>query len=142
MNSHDNNNVHAVVGAWVSQLNIACQNPSLQSLINLFEEDSHWREVIALTWTLSTTSGRERIAENLSQSIPKIKAKNFRVDPLRQAPRVIERAGERVIEAILAFETKIGLGAALVRLKYAQDGDQPTQAWTFHTTLELSLIHI
>lgn len=136
MNSGDHQNVHAVVKAWVSQLNIACQNPSKQGLIHLFEEDSHWREVIGLTWTLSTTSGRERIAQNLAQSIPKMQAKNFCIDPLRQAPRVIERAGERVIEAILAFETKIGLGAALVRLKYAHDGDHPTHAWTFHTTLE------
>jgi putative flavoprotein involved in K+ transport len=136
MNSDGDHQVHAVVGAWVKHLNIACQNPSTQHWIHLFEEDSHWREVIALTWTLSTTSGREQIAQNLAQSIQKMQAKNFCIDPLRQAPRVVERAGERVIEAILSFETKIGHGAALVRLKYTQNSVPPTQAWTFHTTLE------
>jgi putative flavoprotein involved in K+ transport len=97
MNSDGDHQVHAVVGAWVKHLNIACQNPSTQHWIHLFEEDSHWREVIALTWTLSTTSGREQIAQNLAQSIQKMQAKNFCIDPLRQAPRVVERAGERVI---------------------------------------------
>jgi len=131
-----NFDIQAIVQDWLKRLNEACQHPSTEPWLDLFEEDSHWRDVVALTWRICTTSGRQEIAENLSSKVKEMGAHDFQIDTHRQAPRVIERAGERVIEAILCFETRIGHGAALVRLKYPEDGIDPKKAWTFHTTLE------
>ena len=131
-----NLDIQDVVQAWLERLNKACEQHSIEPWLQLFDEDSHWREVVALTWTLSTTSGREALANNLSAGVKRMGAHDFQIDDQRQPPRIIERAGERVIEAILRFDTRIGQAAALVRLKCPQDGVRPQSAWTFHTTLE------
>ncbi len=136
MNSVNNIQLQATVEAWLKKLNFACQQSSKDAWLSLFEDDAHWREVVALTWAISTTSGRDAVAQNLASGIQYMQAKKFEINAFRQAPRIVERAGERVIEAILRFETRIGEGAALVRFKYPSDNQVPTQAWTFHTTLE------
>jgi putative flavoprotein involved in K+ transport len=128
--------IFEVINTWLHRFNEACLGHSHQKWPELFDQDSHWREVIALTWTISTTSGRMEIAERLAQSVLLMEAKNFQIDLNRQEPRVVERAGERVIEVILKFETKVGQGAALVRFKYSSNDCQVTSAWTLHTTLE------
>jgi len=136
MNSVNNIQLQATVEAWLKKFNLACQQSTKDAWLSLFEDDAHWREVVALTWAISTTSGRGAVAQNLASGIQYMQAKNFEINAFRQAPRIVERAGERVIEAILRFETRIGEGAALVRFKYPSDNQFPTQAWTFHTTLE------
>src|SRR5207237_437628 len=52
-------------------------------LASLFHPDSHWRDVLALTWRISTTSGSDAIAAALKGK----SARGFRVDPQRTAPR-------------------------------------------------------
>lgn len=136
MNSDLDQKIREVINTWLNALNDACTSGSRSNWAHLFEEDSHWREVIALTWTISTTSGKSEITQRLAHSTSQMEAQNFQIDTNRQAPRILERAGERVIEAILKFETKIGQGAALVRLKYPSDNSFPKSAWTLHTTLE------
>jgi cation diffusion facilitator CzcD-associated flavoprotein CzcO len=63
-------------------------------------------------------------------------ARDFAIDDERAAPRFVERAGDDTIEAVLRFETKIGTGAALLRLKRAEaSGDAPV-AWVLTTALD------
>ena len=120
------------VEAWLARFNEAAAQPSAGRLAPLFLADSHWREAVALTWRLVTVSGRDNIARDLAAALGKFEAHGFAIDPNRLAPRIMERAGVRCIEAILHFETSVGHCAGLVRLRE----DAPEQAWTFHTALE------
>jgi Pyridine nucleotide-disulphide oxidoreductase len=94
-------------------------------LENLFHGDSHWRDVLAITWRIRTVSGPASILNELKG----VKARGFRIDPDRTPPRHVTRAGEKCIEAIFRFETKQGLGAGVVRLK-------DEKAWTLLTALD------
>jgi len=120
------------VEAWLIQFNEAAAKPTAAGLSALFLPDSHWREAVALSWELKTLSGREAIARELAGALVKFEAREFAIDPARCPPRVVERAGVKVIEAILKFETSVGRCAGLVRFRQ----DAPSLAWTFHTALD------
>jgi len=48
------------VSHWLAKFEAAL--PRGEALAELFHADSHWRDVLALTWRIRTTSGREAIA--------------------------------------------------------------------------------
>ena len=133
---HAVDDVGQAVAAWLARFNEAVADPRPERLGALFLPDSHWREVLALSWQLITLSGREEIGRALAQALPRFQARNFAIDPRRCAPRVVERAGVNVVEAILRFDTVIGSGAALVRMRLDADPGAAPMAWTLHTTLE------
>lgn len=124
------------VQAWLDGFNSAIADPSMNRLQALFLPDSHWREILSLSWKLTTTSGRDAIAGALVEALPRFQARDFVLDARCGAPRLLERAGVPVIEAFLRFETAVGRGRGLLRLR--RDGDENTagMAWTLHTTLE------
>lgn len=117
---------------WLARLNAALAPPSQTALGELLRPDCHWRDAVAFFWSLRTVSGREAVVREWLGALQRRRAWEFEIDPARCAPRTVERAGVSVIEAILKFETDVGRCAALVRLRC----DDPTRAWTFHTTLQ------
>ena len=126
----------AAVSAWVDQLNSVAQLGDPARVACLFDEDSHWREALALTWSLTTLSGRQAVAAPLARGLASMRARDFQIDENRSPPRVVERAGVRAVEAILKFDTETGEAAALLRLRVLPDGDISRTAWTLHTALE------
>lgn len=126
----------AAVSAWVDQLNSVAQLGDPARVACLFDEDSHWREALALTWSLTTLSGRQALAAPLARGLASMRARDFQIDENRSPPRVVERAGVRAVEAILKFDTETGEAAALLRLRVLPDGDISRTAWTLHTALE------
>ena len=125
-----------IVESWITHFNSAIQSADSKQISRLFIDDSHWREVLSVSWFISTTSGNEQIGVGLANGVAQYKAHNFCIDTKRYPPRQIERAGVTAIEAILKFETAVGQGAALLRMRCDGPTPSPTQAWTFHTTLE------
>ena len=51
--------IAATVDAWLSQFERALTAPGTAALEVLFQPDSHWRDVLALTWTIATFGGRD-----------------------------------------------------------------------------------
>jgi putative flavoprotein involved in K+ transport len=97
----------------------------------LFQADSHWRDVLALTWRLQTFSGRDAIVQALRGAG---RLSRVEIDPGRTPPRTVGRAGRETIEAIFRFETADGRGDGIVRL--VPDADGTLRAWTLMTALE------
>ena len=126
----------AAVSAWLDQLNIVAHLGDPASVACLFDEDGHWREALALTWSLTTLSGRQALAAPLARGLASMRARNFQIDENRTPPRVVERAGVRAVEAILKFDTETGAACALLRLRVLPDGGISRTAWTLHTELE------
>ena len=145
MNARSQDGIARLVEAWLRDFNAALENPAFKNLTAdrlaaLFDADSHWRDVLALTWRLETIGGAEKIGRRLAEHLPGSGARNFAIHPDRCAPRLVERAGVQSIEAILCFETGVGHGAGIVRFRCAADSAAASEtapaAWTLLTALE------
>jgi len=119
---------------WLAQFERALAEPGDALLRRLFHPDSHWRDVLALTWHITTVNGRDAILEELKAHAARAKPTGFRTNPHRTAPRHVTRAGTKAIEAIFRFETAEGRGSGVLRL--TPDAGNTLKAWTLLTALD------
>jgi putative flavoprotein involved in K+ transport len=119
---------------WLAQFERALAEPDDVLLKTLFHSDSHWRDVLALTWHITTVNGRDAILTALKPNAGRAKPAGFRTDPHRTAPRHVTRAGTKAIEAIFRFETAEGRGSGVLRL--TPDAGNTLKAWTLLTALD------
>ncbi len=122
-----------LVQAWLDRFNAALALDDA-AVAALFRADGHWRDNLGLTWRIATVSGRADAAAALRAAAQAAGAQGFAIDAARTPPRLVDRAGERCIEAILRFTTRIGGGAGVLRLKLADA--EAGQAWTLMTALD------
>jgi hypothetical protein len=121
---------------WLAQLEAALAAPSPDRLKSLFQADSHWRDVLALTWRIDTVAGSDAIARDLAAHASRARPTGFKIDPQRTAPRNVTRVGTDTIEAIFSFETSDGRGSGVLRLTPDADGGNAHKAWTLLTSLD------
>ncbi len=132
---------HRHVAHWLARFEQALARGEPAGLAALFHADSHWRDVLALTWHIDTVSGAAAIAEALASGAKQARPSGFVVDPERAPPRPVMRAGADAIEAIFRFETAEGRCSGVLRLTPVDSdapkggGDAP-KAWTLLTALE------
>ncbi len=88
---------------WLARFEAALRARDAAHLGSLFHADSHWRDVLALTWRIRTESGAPSLVAALLGT--EAQAKGFGVDPERTAPRLVTRAGTKCVEALFRFET-------------------------------------
>jgi putative flavoprotein involved in K+ transport len=105
-------------------------------LKRLFHPNSHWRDVLALSWNIQTINGADAILSELKAHAGHTKPADFAIDPDRAAPRKVTRAGTSTIEAIFKFETAQGRGNGILRLIPDSDDGGILKAWTLLTALE------
>jgi len=99
-----------------------------------FQDDCHWRDVLAFTWQFTSASGRDTVALELASTQKRTGAHGFSVPSGHREPRDVTRLGIASIEAIFAFETVDGAGAGLLRLSPDEAGVM--RAWLLSTTLQ------
>jgi putative flavoprotein involved in K+ transport len=121
---------------WLAQFESALTKPGGGLLKTLFHPDSHWRDVLALSWDIQTVSGADAILRELNAHAGRAGPAGFAIDPDRTAPRMVTRAGTPAIEAMFKFETAVGRGNGIVRLIPDAGDDNALKAWTLLTTLE------
>ena len=114
---------------WLANLQRALGAGGAESLRPLFHPESHWRDVLALTWRIHTVSGAQGLVAELASHAARARPRGFELDPRRTPPREVTRAGARCIEAIFRFETAVGRGSGVLRL-------QGSKAWTLLTALD------
>ena len=100
----------------------------------LFHADSHWRDILAFTWHISSAQGRDAIAARLTAEQDRTGAHGFHLPAGRKPPRNVKRLGTDSVEAIFEFKTTIGQGAGIIRLSPDDKGEM--KAWLVSTTLE------
>lgn len=121
---------------WLARFERALAERDDVLLESLFHRDSHWRDVLALTWQIRTVSGVDAVLRELKAHAGHASPTGFRIDPDRTAPRRVTRAGTETIEAIFRFETAQGRGSGVLRLIPDGDGRHTLKAWTLLTALE------
>jgi putative flavoprotein involved in K+ transport len=112
---------------WLADFEDALRASDGASLEALFDPDSHWRDLLALTWQVRTVSGAPKVVDALR--LHGAGARGFGIDRGRTPPRRVTRAGTSAIEAIFRFETALGRAAGVLRLI---DG----KCWTLLTALD------
>ena len=107
---------------WLSSFEQALAEADGEAAGALFQADSYWRDLVAFTWNLKTVEGPEGVADLVNETAARVGASGFRTtEPASEA--------DGVTEAWIAFETEVGRGSGLVRLR---DG----KAWTLLTVLD------
>ncbi len=112
----------SVVEAWLAAFEAGL---AAGEVSGLFTSDCHWRDLVAFTWNLKTVEGREQVADLVTSRAADTAATGF---------HTLEPATEDggVTTAWIGFETAVGRGKGLLRLK-PEDGED--RAWTLLTTL-------
>jgi cation diffusion facilitator CzcD-associated flavoprotein CzcO len=121
---------------WLAQFEGALAKPGGGQFKTLFHPDSHWRDVLALSWDIQTVSGADAILRELNAHAGRAMPAGFAIDPARAAPRTVKRAGTPAIEAMFKFETAMGRGSGIVRLIPDADDGNALKAWTLLTALD------
>ena len=111
----------AAVDQWLASFDDALAAGDPAAAAELFLEDSYWRDLVAFTWNLKTVEGHDGVEAMLTETLAGAKPRAWRVTE----PPTEE---EGVVTAWLAFETEVGRGNGLLRLKGGK-------AWTLLTAL-------
>src|SRR5262245_42745729 len=127
------------VNHWLAQFERALAEPDDVLLKTLFHPDSHWRDVLALTWHIRTVNGSDAILRELKAHVGRAHPTGFKTDLDRTPPRHVTRAGTHTLEAIFRFETAEGRGIGVLRLTPDipdAKGGETLRAWTLLTALD------
>ncbi len=119
--------------AWLGDFGAALASGEVARIAALFADECHWRDILAFTWNLRTTSGAAAIAQRMAPALARMTPRGFALAAGRTPPRRVVRAGIDAIEAIFVFETSVGPCNGVVRL--VCEGGEP-RAWTLMTTLD------
>src|SRR5580704_15693703 len=114
----------AAVTAWLARFEQALAAGDPAGAAALFAEDSYWRDLVAFTWNIRTFEGRREITEMLAATLPAAQPFGWKITDGEEPAEA-----DGVTEAWIDFETAVGRGHGLLRLR---DG----LGWTLLTGLD------
>ncbi|MDP1962130.1 MAG: NAD(P)/FAD-dependent oxidoreductase, partial [Reyranella sp.] len=123
----------AAAESWLGDFAAALASGDAARLAALFAHECHWRDILAFTWDLHTTSGADAVAGRMAPALTRLAPRGLKLAAGRTPPRPVKRAGAYAIEAIFTFETNVGPCNGVVRL--VSEGGKP-RAWTIMTALD------
>ena len=104
------------VERWLASFEQALEKGDPQAVADLFGDECYWRDLVAFTWNLRTSEGRDEIRAMLAATLASTRPSRF----------VLGNHTES--DGWFTFETGVGRGIGHLRLR---DG----KAWTLLTTL-------
>src|SRR5947199_3103493 len=94
-----NASLESTANHWLATFEKALAGRDDVLLRTLFHADSHWRDLLALTWHIRTINGREAVLSELKAHAGRAQPPRFRTDPHRTAPPHWTRPGTNPIQA-------------------------------------------
>jgi len=128
-------NTFEITTSWLNAFESAIAAKDMSAVDGLFISDSHWRDLVAFTWGVSTFNGHREINSAFQKFFLPANPKNIHLSLHRTPPRWVQRAGVDTIEAIFCFETDTGRGSGVLRLVSNPDA-KGYAAWVLLTTLD------
>jgi len=108
--------------SWLRDFSSALEAADIDAAAGMFAAESYWRDLVAFTWNITTVEGPAGVADLLRSCLATTQPRDFHsLEPASEA--------DGVIEVWFGFETAVGRGKGLLRLK--EEG-----AWTFLTSLD------
>ncbi len=121
----DQDSAQARAERWLADFEAALRARDVEAAAGMFATESYWRDLVAFTWNLHTSEGREQIAGMLGEQLEHVAPSGFATsEPAEEA--------DGVVTAWISFETAVGRGNGLLRLKEEDGADR---AWTLLTAL-------
>lgn len=125
----------SVARLWLKNLQERISQGNLADVSDLFIDDCWWRDILGLSWDITTKHGRDEISRYLQSQAAKSGFGQFCVgDQGAFQPRLSDMGGLIWIEFGFAFASKAGTGRGIVRL--ANVGPLQWKAWVVHTNLD------
>ena len=124
-----------IAKTWLESLQTKISQGQLEDISDLFIDDSWWRDIVGLSWNITTKRGTSKISQYLQSQA--LKSGFGKFDVIHQGvlqPRLSNFGGGVWIESGFIFETIAGTGRGILRL--SNTGPQQWKAWIVHTTLE------
>jgi putative flavoprotein involved in K+ transport len=109
------------VSEWLAKFGAALEQADIDAALDMFDEDSYWRDLVSFTWNIKTMEGKEDIRDMLEARVAEVKPSAWQIEGEANS------AGG-VTDAWLTFETAVSRGKGHIRLK----GDK---CWTLLTTM-------
>ncbi|KAJ7748281.1 hypothetical protein DFH07DRAFT_830240 [Mycena maculata] len=118
--------VSKVATKWMEEFSSFVQSGDVEGIVGLFVTESHWRDMLALTWDFRSFHGLPAIHKFLTDRLASSKLTNFHV---REELTVLQRPYPDIawIRIYFDFETQIGLASGIVRIV-----PQPGSQWKAH----------
>jgi len=118
---------------WIATFSAAATAGDAEAVSKLLIKESHWRDMLALTWDFRTFSGESKIKQFLTDRLAQSKLQNFRLKDellgLQQPyPDLVW------INLMFEFQTDVGNASGIVRLVPTADGKW--KAHVVYTNLE------
>ena len=111
--------------AWLDAFQDALTARDVERAASMFAASSFWRDLVAFTWNLKTVEDPAGVADLLTATLESTDPSGFSLaEPADEA--------DGVVTAWIEFETGVGRGRGLLRLKEEDGSDK---AWTLLTTL-------
>ncbi|MCY7325970.1 MAG: nuclear transport factor 2 family protein, partial [Microbacteriaceae bacterium] len=111
-----------IVDRWLGQLDDSLQNRDIDAALELFEEESYWRDFVSFTWNLKTSEGKAEIRRMLEAQLDHVQPSGW--------VRAEDATGDAAAtEAWVNFETGQARGYAHLRLRNGR-------CWTLLTTMQ------
>ncbi|MHA7300872.1 NAD(P)-binding domain-containing protein [Pseudarthrobacter sp. MDT1-22] len=112
----------AAAQAWLTELDTALQRRDVDAALELFEDDSYWRDFVAFTWNLKTLEGKADIRQMLAATLD-------HVQPFDWALSEDATGADGSVEAWITFETAAARCYGHLRLRNGK-------CWTLLTTMQ------
>jgi hypothetical protein len=111
----------SVVAEWVASFAAALDQRNIDRVLDLFEPEGFWRDLVAFTWNIYTAEGRDAIramlTDCLDATVPMAWAVSHALEP-----------NDGLYQAVLSFETEVARCAAVLRLREGR-------CWTLLTSV-------
>ncbi len=98
-----------VLTGWLDAFGAALESGDIDTAVELFGEESYWRDLVSFTWNIKTVEGRDGVRDLLEHTLATTKPSNF---------RVVGDANEAdgVVDGWFDFETDVARGHGHLRL--------------------------
>ncbi|MDD7835611.1 MULTISPECIES: NAD(P)/FAD-dependent oxidoreductase [Paenarthrobacter] len=113
---------NGAVEAWLTQFDDALRSQDIHAVLELFEDESYWRDFVSFTWNLKTLEGKDAIKDMLEAVLADVQPAQWTL-----AENATGDAANP--EAWVNFETLQGRGYAHLRLRNGK-------CWTLLTTMQ------
>ena len=133
--NRDSIDARSIPKAWLNNLQKKIFQGQLKDISELFIDESWWRDIIGLSWDITTKRGTNEISQYLQAQTAKSGFGQFdMIDQGALQPRLSDMGGLIWIESGFTFENKAGTGRGIVRL--ANVDPVLWKAWIVHTNLD------
>ncbi|KAJ7648039.1 hypothetical protein FB45DRAFT_1052413 [Roridomyces roridus] len=125
--------VNSVASEWMKAFSASCERGDVDGVSELFIAESHWRDMLALTWDFRTFNGLPAIRQFLTDRLASCKLTNFRV---KEGLTALQQPYPDLAWIQICFEFTHAVGEATGIVRIVPQSSGPWKAHVMYTNLD------